>query len=94
MKRKKTFEVEDVTAVDRAVKHSNHPDYHGETESLPDAGSKGVPASKSDAAQISRPGENPGLGDTHPVKLNPSQRRARAFTQRSEMGEANKTGGR
>lgn len=90
---KKTFESEDVHAVDRAVKHSNHPDHHGETESLPDAGSKGVPASKSDASQISRPGENPGLGDTRAVKLNPSQRRAHGFNVRSEMGEANKEGG-
>ena len=93
MKRKKTFEIEDVTAVDRAVKHSNHPDYHGETESLPSAGSKGVPASKSGAAQISRPGERVNLSDVDKPKLDAELARAHALNTRSEMGDAEKEGG-
>jgi len=93
MSKRKTFQTEDVHAVERATSHSNHPDYHGEAEAKPEMGFHGVPDAKiaAGASQISRTGEP--MPHEAPKKRNTPHSRAVADRARIENGLADPEGG-
>jgi hypothetical protein len=90
MSKKKTFEAEDVHVVERATAHSNHPDYHGEAQAMPEMGTnkrqKG--SARSSAGEGISARSNAGR-----PKLSGVQKKAAGYTARSENGNAEKTGG-
>lgn len=97
MSKRRTFEAEDVKAIDRAEQHSNQLDRDGSQEAQPEMGFHGVPDEKiaAGASQISQVGRtlSPGRNNRKKKKLNPDQQRAHDYTVRSENGNAEKEGG-
>lgn len=80
--------IEDLKALARAEKHSNQLDRDGSQEAKPEMGS-GVPKHKAGASQVNR-GED---FDRPKGKLTGVQRKAHKYTERSENGNAETTGG-
>jgi|HubBroStandDraft_6_1064221.scaffolds.fasta_scaffold442331_2 hypothetical protein len=91
MSKKKTFEAEDVHAVERATAHSNHPDHHGEAVGTPEMGTN----KRAKGSARSAAGEGISARERGAEKKLPKsvQKKAHDFTKRSENGQADPEGG-
>jgi hypothetical protein len=93
MSKRKTFQTEDVHAVERAISHSNHPDHEEQAISTPEMGSHGVPQKKinAGASQVSMVDRGKKTGAKMPKGS--AHHRALADNIRREEGGADPTGG-
>jgi hypothetical protein len=88
---KKTFQAQDVDAIKRATSHSNHPDHEGQAIATPEMGTN--KRQKGSARSAAGEGIPAGFHPAPKAKLHGVQAKAKAFTTRSENGNAEKTGG-